>query len=94
MLNKSRPHNWHIERNVPIAIVTGILLQLCVVVWIGSKYDSNITANTMRITRLELREQETAIPLRQISDRLSRIEGRLEQMTLQANSPATQPYTK
>jgi len=70
--------NWQIEKNIPISILIGGLVHLAVLVWAVSKYDSRMTEHESRITRLEATDREFSTVLQQISDRLSRIEGKLE----------------
>jgi hypothetical protein len=73
---------WRIEHSVPLAVITGLMVQLIVFVWMASKYDSRITDTEIKIGRLELHEAENRTPLQLISERLARIEGKLEYVVI------------
>ena len=70
-------NRWHVGKEVPLAVISTMVLQLAFVVWGASKLDSRITDHERRIDVMEKHEESARIPVAILGDRLARIEGQL-----------------
>jgi len=71
----SDPH-WSIDRRIPLALITSLLVQFGGFVWWFSSVESRLTVKEQRLARVEQRLDEDQRAISAIVERLARIEER------------------
>lgn len=69
---------WYITRNIPVAMILALGVQLSVIAWTASKYDSRITNQDDRIIAIAHQTQTNIETVNAITQRIARMEGQLE----------------
>lgn len=84
-VGNDRKGGWYIEKGVPVAIIATIIVQLLVLGWTASKYDSHFITQDAAIANQDRRlidiahqTQTNVETINSVSNRMSHIEGQLE----------------
>lgn len=73
------PRNgWKVSRNIPVVMLGAMIIQLMVIGWVASKYDSRITTADERITKLMTQNDAFAIVVAGINTNIAHMQGQLE----------------
>lgn len=78
LLEDESVKKWKVTRNIPVALLAAIGVQLMVMAWIASKYDSRITDQGTQIATLAKQVETNAVISNSVSMKLATIEGKLE----------------
>ena len=54
-----RPDRWHVGKEIPLAVIVALVVQLGAIVWFASKMDNRIDTNTAAISRNFVRISKT-----------------------------------
>lgn len=73
-----KKEGWYITRNIPVAVIAALAVQLAVAGWVASKYDSRISDQEVRLVALARQTQTNADGQSGLMQRLASIEGKLE----------------
>lgn len=78
LLEDETVKKWKVTRNIPVALLAAIGVQLMVMAWIASKYDSRITDQGVQLATLAKQVETNAVVANSVSMKLATIEGKLE----------------
>ena len=68
--------HWTIDRRIPLALITTLLIQFGGFIWWFSSVESRLTVKEQRLARVEQRLDDDPRTLSTIVERLARIEAR------------------
>jgi hypothetical protein len=71
-------NGWKVSRNIPVVMLGAMVIQLMVIGWVASKYDSRITIADERITKLSAQNEAFAIVVAGINTNIAHMQGQLE----------------
>lgn len=75
-----RGESWHLDKRVPLSIIFVLIVQLAGFGMIYGQLEN-------RVTHLEQQQRETAAAVRQVPERLARLEAILERIERQLAEP-------
>jgi hypothetical protein len=90
-------NQWHLDKRVPVALILTLGIQMSVGIWWAAAIDERQSALTLRVARLEIRDDKIADQMSAIESRLARVEANgeaqlkaLERIYLVLRSPEQQ----
>jgi hypothetical protein len=75
------PERWHIQKGIPVALITGLLFQFAVIVWGAAIPFNKVDDHARRIAKLEATDDDVRRDASRISEQLARIDERLAAQT-------------
>lgn len=82
-----KPSGWYITRNIPVAIIGALAIQLLVAGWVASKYDSRIATQEEKIVTIKEQVAVNTVAQTTLQQRLASIEGKLEYIIQSVKEP-------
>jgi hypothetical protein len=76
-MNEPVDQSWHLDKKVPIALISVILGQSLAIVWWASTITGDVRTTADRVTKLERNEDEDRRIMNQMSASLPRIDAQM-----------------
>jgi len=73
-----QPEAWHLDKKVPVAIIIALGIQFVGAIWWAAKMDARDGEQERRIGAIEVWQDGTQQQLQTMSERLARIDERLQ----------------
>lgn len=75
------PERWHLQKGIPVALITGLLFRLTVIVWGAPILFNKVDDHARRIAKLEATDEDVRRDASRISEQPARIDKRLAAQT-------------
>jgi hypothetical protein len=80
-MSPPEPEHRHLQKGIPVALITGLLFQLAVIVWGAAILFNNVDDHARRIAKLEATDDDVRRDASRVSEQLARIDKRLAAQT-------------
>jgi hypothetical protein len=80
-MSPPEPEHRHLQKGIPVALITGLLFPLAVIVWGAAILFNNVDDHARRIAKLEATDDDVRRDASRISEQLARIDERLAAQT-------------
>lgn len=81
-----KPAAWHVQREIPLALLVGLLAQLAAFIWWGSSMAGRLAYGEARIAALEQSQAAGLSEIRRLSEQLARTDERIIALTAMLQS--------
>ena len=79
--SSQKSERWHIGKELPIAMIAGLAIQVVAFIWTASKFAAQVEQHDRRIIALEAADTRMSEDARRISEYLARMDERLQAQT-------------